>query len=86
MLALPEKGVELAGTEPVELFQRVEHRRTDDEGASPTPADGSNAASLPRAPDEEPVEVKVPLVQQGTHLRSRSTKRQANRRHSLVAL
>ena len=32
-------------------------------------------------PDEEPMEVRVPLVQVGTHLRSRNWKRQAKKPH-----
>jgi hypothetical protein len=63
------KAVELAETELVVLLQRVEHRRADDEGASPPPADGSGAASLPKALDKEPIEVIGLLRQEGAHLR-----------------
>ena len=86
MLVLHGKAVELAETEPVEPFQRVGHRRAGAEGVSPPRVDGSDAASLPRAPDEESVKGKNPLVQERTHLRPMHVKRQANRRHSLVAL
>ena len=80
MLVLRGKTVELAEAEPMEPFQQVEHRRVGDEGASLPPVDGSDAASLPKAPDEKPMEVKVPLVQVRAPLRSMEVKRQANRR------
>jgi len=80
--AVPEKKVEPAGAELVERYQPLGCQRAAEQAASPTPADGSDAASLPRAQDEEAVEEeKVPLVQEGTHLRLRNVKRQANRRH-----
>ena len=68
VLALCEKEVELAGTEPVERFQPVGRRPADDEGASPTPADGSDAPNPPRAQDRDqeeaqPVPVEAPVVQ-----------------------
>lgn len=75
MRALHGKAVELAETEPVEAFQRVGYRHAGNEEASPFPADGSDAASLPKAPDEEPVVVKVPSVREGTHLRLMHVKR-----------
>lgn len=82
MLAPHGKAVELTEVEPVEPFQPVGHRRAGDEEASPVPADGSDAASLPRAQDEEPMDVKVPLMQVGIHLRSmHGEKRPANTRH-----
>ena len=84
MLALYGKAVELARAEPVEPL--VEYRHADDEGASSFLADGSNAASLPTALDEEPMEVTGPLEREGTHLRLRSGKKQANRRDFPVAL
>jgi hypothetical protein len=86
VLALHGKVAALVGTEPVEIVQPVGHRRAGDEGASPVLADGSGAASLPKALDEESVEGKIPLVREGAPLRSMQVKRQANRRHSLVAL
>ena len=81
MLALYGKAVEQAGTEPVEPFQQVEYRHAGDEGASPFLAGGSDAASLPTALDEEPMEVTGPLEREETHLRARNVKRPANRRH-----
>ena len=86
MLVLRGKAVELKRTEPVKMVQPVGYRCAGDEAVSPPHADGSVVASLPRAPDEEPMEVKVLLVQVGTHLRSIQLKKQANRRHSLVVL
>jgi hypothetical protein len=68
------------------MFQLIRYQCAGDEAASPTPADESAVASLPRAQDEGPGEVKVSLMQVRTHLRSMQVKRQANRRHSLVAL
>lgn len=66
MLALREKEIELAGTEPVVSFQPVGRRPAGDEGASPTRADGSVAANRPRAQDRDqeeaqpmPVEAQV---------------------------
>ena len=59
MLALREKAVELAGTEPMERFQPVGRRPAGDEGASPTPADGSDAANRPRAQDRDQEEAPV---------------------------
>lgn len=72
------KAVERVGTELVKAFQLLGHQPADDEGALPTPGDGSVAASLPRAQDEEPLEVKVPLMQVWTHLRLMNVKRPAN--------
>lgn len=80
------KAVELAEAELAETFQPIGDPHADDEGASSPPADGSAAPNLPKGSDEGPMQVKVPLVQVGTHLRSMQVKRQANRRHSLVAL
>jgi hypothetical protein len=86
VLVLHEKAVELAETEPVELFQREGYRHADDEGASPTRADESDTASLPKAQDGKPVDVKGVLMQGEAHLRLLQVKREANRRHSPVAL
>jgi hypothetical protein len=77
--AVPEKRGEPAGAEPVERCQSRGRPRAGDQEASPTPADGSDAASLPKAQDEELV--RVPLAQIGTHLRSMNVKRQANTLH-----
>ena len=52
VLALHEKTVELARPAPVERGQLRACQRAGDEVASPTPADGSDAANLPRALDE----------------------------------
>ena len=62
MLAPHGKVAALVGTEPVEIVQPVGHRRAGDEGASPVLADGSGAASLPKALDEEPMEGMIVLV------------------------
>ena len=70
--AVPEKKGEPAGAEPVERCQPLGHQRADAQEASPPPADGSDAASLPRVQHEEPVWVRIPLMRVGTHLRSRS--------------
>ena len=83
-LVLREKAAEPAETETVAMFQLIGYQCAGDEAASPTPADESAVASLPRAQDEGPGEVKVSLMQVRTHLRSMQVKRQANRRHSLV--
>jgi hypothetical protein len=80
VLAPCGKAVELRRTEPVEMVQPVRYRYAGDEAVSPTRADGSAVANLPRAPDEKPMEVKGPLGQVGTHLKSAHVKRQANRR------
>ncbi len=79
--AVPEKKGEPAGAELVERCQPRGCQRADDQGASPPPADGSDAASLPRAQHEEPVWVRVPLIRLLTHLRSMNWKRQANKPH-----
>jgi hypothetical protein len=79
--AVPEKTVALVGAEPVERGQPLGCQRAGDQGASPTPADGSDAASLPRALDEEPLWVGIPLVQVRTYLRSTNMKRPANKLH-----
>jgi hypothetical protein len=82
VLAPHGKAVELMEVKSLKLVQPVGHRRAGDEEASSVPAGGSDAASLPRAQDEEPLGVKVPLVQVGTHLRSmKGVKRSANKRH-----
>jgi hypothetical protein len=60
------------------MAQRVGPQPADDEEASLSPGDGSVAASLARGPDQEPMEVRVPLVEVGTHLRSRQVKGPAN--------
>ena len=62
-LAPRGKAVELGRTEPVEMVQPVRYRYAGDEAVSPTRADGSAVANLPRAPDEKPMEVKGPLGQ-----------------------
>lgn len=80
------KAVELAEAELAEMFQPIGDQHADNEGASSPLADGSAAPNLPTGSDEMLMEVKVPLVQMGTHLRSMHVKRQANRQHSLVAL
>jgi hypothetical protein len=69
------------GTELVERAQPRGCQRAGAQGASPAPADESNAASLPRAPDEELRERKAPLVEVGRHLRSMRGKREANIPH-----
>ena len=81
MLVLHGRAVELAEAEPMEPFQRVRHRRAGDAGASLPPADGIDAASLPKALEEELVAVQVLLGQEGTHLRPIPVKGQANRQH-----
>jgi hypothetical protein len=82
VLAVPERKVESTGAELVKRCQPLGCQRAGEQAASPTPADGRDAANLPRAQDEEPVEeVKAPLVQEGTHLRLRNVKREANRQH-----
>ncbi len=53
MLALREKDAELVEAEPVETFEPIGHQRAGDQGASPTPADGSAAPSLPTRSDEK---------------------------------
>lgn len=53
MLVLHGKAVELAEAEPMEPFQRVEHRRVGDAGVSPPLADESAAANLPTEWDEK---------------------------------
>ena len=86
MLAPHGKAVEPVEVVLVEIYPSAGYRCAGDEGASLPPADGSAVASLPRAQDKKLMEVKVPLVQVETRLRSMQVKRQANRRHSLVAL
>jgi len=81
VLARHEKAVEPAKTESVELFQQVPHRRAGGVGASLPLADESIAASLPTGLDEEPMEGKIPLVQERTHLRPRKVRKEANRQH-----
>ncbi len=73
-LVLRGKAVELAEAELVELFQRVGYRPSGDEAVSPTLADESAVASLPRGPDKVPMEAKGPLGQERTHLRSMPVK------------
>ena len=86
MPVVPEKTVDLARTELGERRQPHGRQRAGAQGALPTPADGNAAASLPRAPDKEPMEEKVPLVQVETPLRSMNWKRQANTPHSRAEL
>jgi hypothetical protein len=74
------KAVELAETEPGEMFQRIGHRRAGDEGVLLPRADESIAASLPKVQDEKTMKGKLPLVQGRSHLRPRNRKRRANRR------
>src|SRR6266566_1978292 len=59
--AVPERKGESAGAELVQRSEPRECQRAGSQAASPTLADGSDAASLPRAPDEEPMGVKDPL-------------------------
>jgi hypothetical protein len=63
VLALREKEVELAGTEPMERFQPIGRRPAGDEGASPTPADGSDAPNRPRAQDRDQEEAQPMQVE-----------------------
>jgi hypothetical protein len=51
--AVHEKEGALVGAEPVGMFEPVGCRRAGDEGASPTRADGSDAANLPTGWDEK---------------------------------
>ena len=48
VLAVPGKEVALAGAEPVEMFEPVRCQLADDQGASPTRADESDVANLPK--------------------------------------
>ncbi len=48
VLAVHGKEVALAGAEPVEMFEPVGCQLADDQGASPTRAEESDAANLPR--------------------------------------
>jgi hypothetical protein len=62
-------------------FSEFDIDAASDAGASLPPADGIDAASLPKALDEELVAVQVLLGQEGTHLRPIPVKGQANRQH-----
>ena len=53
MPAVHGKAGALVATESAGMVQPVGHRHTGDEGASPTPADGSAAPSLPTGWDEK---------------------------------
>ena len=80
MLVRHGKAVELAEAEPMEPFQLVGHQRAGGAGTSLPLSDESIAASLPKVPDEEPMEGEIPLIQERTHLRPRNVKGEANRR------
>jgi hypothetical protein len=80
VLVLSGRSAGSAGAELVELFQRVRHRRAGDVRVSPLLADESIAASLSTVSDEEPIEGKILLVQERTHLRPGNVKGEANRR------
>ena len=75
MLVLHGKAVAQAEAGPVKLFQRVGYRHAGDEEASPTRADESDAASLPKALDGKLVDMKGLLMQAETHPRSAQVKR-----------
>ena len=68
MPVVPETTVALARTELGKRRQPPGRQRAGAPGALPPRADGNASASLPRAPDEEPMEEKVHLVQVGTLL------------------
>jgi hypothetical protein len=60
--------VEEGETEPVQMLQPVGYRRVGNEAVSPTHADGSAVASLPKALEKEPMKMKILLVQMSPHL------------------